>query len=172
MLKLSKDQLEKVPVWVKLFNVPLEYWDEDGLSRIASAIGVPLFMDRITAQARKLAFARVCVEIEPKIVMLERITIKCGDETLEVKVVYQWLPDLCNKCKSFGHKGDKCEKAGEIAVLVPIQSAEESEKKGETGGEDTEWETVKRKRGKMKVGEEKGTEGNMEMTLVLGSTET
>ncbi|XP_028118695.1 uncharacterized protein LOC114316230 [Camellia sinensis] len=64
MMKLSKDKSTKIPVWVKFFNIPLEYWDPDGLSRIASAIGHPLFMDQLTARGSRVAFARICVEIE------------------------------------------------------------------------------------------------------------
>lgn len=63
MMKLSKDQLDKIPIWVKLFNVPLEYWDDDGLSGIASAIGEPLYMDRLTDYGDRVSFAKVCVEI-------------------------------------------------------------------------------------------------------------
>ncbi|XP_028069052.1 uncharacterized protein LOC114271647 [Camellia sinensis] len=48
MMRLTKDKIQKVPVWVKFFNVPMEYWDSDGLSRIASAVGIPLFMDHLT----------------------------------------------------------------------------------------------------------------------------
>nr|GEY26736.1 RNA-directed DNA polymerase, eukaryota, reverse transcriptase zinc-binding domain protein [Tanacetum cinerariifolium] len=39
----------KVPVWVKLYNVPLEAWFGEGLSAIASSIGKPIVMDSMTA---------------------------------------------------------------------------------------------------------------------------
>lgn len=55
MMKLSKDQLDKIPIWVKLFSVPMEYWDDYGLSRIASAIGEPLCMDRLTDHGDKVS---------------------------------------------------------------------------------------------------------------------
>ncbi|KAL7181462.1 hypothetical protein ACSBR1_040368 [Camellia fascicularis] len=45
MMKLSKEDKKTIPIWVKFYNIPLEYWDGDGLSRIASAVGIPLFMD-------------------------------------------------------------------------------------------------------------------------------
>lgn len=37
-----KGQHDKIPVWVKFFNVPLEYWNGTGLRHIAWEIGKPL----------------------------------------------------------------------------------------------------------------------------------
>ncbi|KAL7235477.1 hypothetical protein ACSBR1_018886 [Camellia fascicularis] len=59
MLRLTKEQVSQIPIWVKLFNVPMEYWDDEGLSRIASKIGVPLFMDYLTSSGNRISFARV-----------------------------------------------------------------------------------------------------------------
>ena len=41
------------------------------------------------------------------------IPIRCGEESLVVRVEYQWLPFLCTKCIKFGHKVEECEKGGE-----------------------------------------------------------
>ena len=32
MLKLSKDTVKDIPVWVKFYNVPFEFWDEEVLT--------------------------------------------------------------------------------------------------------------------------------------------
>ena len=39
-MQFSKDDLFRIPFWVKLHIVPLEYWTNKGLSYVA--IGVPL----------------------------------------------------------------------------------------------------------------------------------
>ncbi|CAL5409216.1 unnamed protein product [Camellia sinensis] len=54
MMKLSKEDKKTIPIWVKFHNIPLEYWDGDGLGRIASAVGVPLFMDQLTSSGSRL----------------------------------------------------------------------------------------------------------------------
>ena len=41
--------MAKLPIWIHLGKVPLELFTQKGLSYIASAIGSPLYMDRITA---------------------------------------------------------------------------------------------------------------------------
>ncbi|KAL4587119.1 hypothetical protein LXL04_011769 [Taraxacum kok-saghyz] len=48
-LVLSKPEISTVPVWVKVYNVPLEYWNEDGIALIANEIGKPIMMDKMTA---------------------------------------------------------------------------------------------------------------------------
>ncbi|KAK3189362.1 hypothetical protein Dsin_028923 [Dipteronia sinensis] len=58
-LILSKDSYSKIPVWVKLFNIPHEYWNEEGLSHIASAVGKPLYVDSLTESMKRISFARV-----------------------------------------------------------------------------------------------------------------
>ncbi|XVF66526.1 hypothetical protein PTKIN_Ptkin10aG0043500 [Pterospermum kingtungense] len=68
--------LQKVLLWVHLVNVPLEAFNKTGLSYIASAIGVPLYMDRVTANQQRLAYAKICVEVDalkeiPKVINVE-----------------------------------------------------------------------------------------------------
>ncbi|GAV90948.1 DUF4283 domain-containing protein [Cephalotus follicularis] len=38
----------KIPVWVRLMNIPMEYWTPKGLSHLASVLGTPLYMDLAT----------------------------------------------------------------------------------------------------------------------------
>ncbi|XP_028073502.1 uncharacterized protein LOC114275708 [Camellia sinensis] len=61
MMKLSKEKVTKVPVWVRFYNIPLEYWDDDGLGRIASAVGNPLFTDQLTTSGGLPAKCEHCV---------------------------------------------------------------------------------------------------------------
>jgi len=47
-MQFLKGDLDRVPVWVRLYNVPLEYWTIKRLSCVAIAIGVPLYADHTT----------------------------------------------------------------------------------------------------------------------------
>ncbi|XVE70927.1 hypothetical protein DITRI_Ditri10aG0109000 [Diplodiscus trichospermus] len=49
--------LAKIPIRMHLRNVPLELFTRSGLSYIASAVGIPLYMDRITASYQRLVYA-------------------------------------------------------------------------------------------------------------------
>ncbi|XP_028068089.1 uncharacterized protein LOC114270719 [Camellia sinensis] len=147
MMKLAKEKSTKIPVWVKFFNVPLEYWDPDGLSRIASTIGNPLFMDQLTARGSRVAFARICVEIEATSKLLSYFQIKCGDDAVLIKAEYQGLPSVCQHCQIFGHSTEKCV-SKQVAQLISLQKVTEENVNPQEEG----WTTVQAK-GKRKVGD-------------------
>ncbi|KAK8549624.1 hypothetical protein V6N13_073407 [Hibiscus sabdariffa] len=101
--------LKKIPVWVQLYNVPLELFSRRGLSYIASAIGVPLYMDTITASKGKLEFAKVCIEIEVGARFPKVIHVQLRDGTVvSVTVHIPWSPHSCSKCQVFGHLDRAC----------------------------------------------------------------
>ncbi|XP_028071054.1 uncharacterized protein LOC114273460 [Camellia sinensis] len=142
-MRLTKDKATKVPVWAKFFNVPFEYWDSDSLSHIASAVGVPLFMDQLTEQGSKVSFARVCVEIEATSNLPAMFKVNCEGVDAVIKVEYQGLPPKCEHCIAFGHDTSRCVKT-QVAALINLQKEIENNL-------DPGWETVMAK-GKRKVG--------------------
>ena len=58
-MSLEKDELIKIPIWVQFFNIPLEYWSEQGLGDIASAIGRPICVDSMTESCKTLSYANI-----------------------------------------------------------------------------------------------------------------
>ncbi|KAL0290466.1 UNVERIFIED_CONTAM: hypothetical protein Sradi_7049800 [Sesamum radiatum] len=63
-MSLRKQKHTKVPVWIRIRHLPMEYWTEDGLSAVASGVGTPLYTDKITKTCSRLDFARVCVMLD------------------------------------------------------------------------------------------------------------
>ena len=64
-------------------------------------------MDKITASQQRLAYAKVCVEIEASLDIPGNFDVKLWDGSLvSVYVDIPWLPTKCSKCSIFGH-GDK-----------------------------------------------------------------
>ncbi|XP_028123740.1 uncharacterized protein LOC114320860 [Camellia sinensis] len=125
MMRLTKDKIQKVPVWVKFFNVSMEYWDSDGLSRIASAVGVPLFMDHLTNKGTRVSFAIICVELDASAKEPPSFPIYCGEDQVIAKVEYQGLPVKCEHCLVFGHDTTKCVTT-QVAKLVNLQKETEN----------------------------------------------
>ncbi|KAK3229980.1 hypothetical protein Dsin_001861 [Dipteronia sinensis] len=94
-LILSKDSYSKILIWVKLFNIPHEYWNEEGLSHIASAVGKPLYADSLTESMKRISFARVCIEIDASCDLVDSFYLFMGDssnpklgENVEILVEY------------------------------------------------------------------------------------
>ncbi|KAL7200191.1 hypothetical protein ACSBR1_032168 [Camellia fascicularis] len=146
MMKLTKEALTEIPVWVKFYNVPMEFWSTDGLSRIASAIGVPRFMDQLTSFGTRVSFARVCVDIKAESPLPDSFFIQCEGIKVEIRVEYQGVSVSCSHCGVFGHETKACVSA-QVSHLIELQKATETNL-----GEDEGWKTMKDK-GKRKAGE-------------------
>lgn len=103
------DACTKAPVWVKFHNVPLSCLTVSGLSYLASGIGKPLFVDKVTEKLEPMNFARMCVEITTSTVMPSSLDVVVLDEEtklkkiVSVKVEYQNKHLSCSHCKTFGH---------------------------------------------------------------------
>ena len=61
-MEMLNIQLTSLPIWVKFYNIPLEYWTNTCLGYIASAVGKPLRLDSLTENRFRLSFARICIE--------------------------------------------------------------------------------------------------------------
>ncbi|RZC69890.1 hypothetical protein C5167_033036 [Papaver somniferum] len=60
------ENIQAVPVWMILRGVLVHYFNPKGLSIIMSVIGKPLLLDGPTTSKSRMAYARVCVEANPK----------------------------------------------------------------------------------------------------------
>nr|KAJ0221735.1 hypothetical protein LSAT_V11C200050550 [Lactuca sativa] len=118
-LVLSKPHINSVPVWVKVFNVPLEYWNSKGITLIANEIGKPIAMDKITQKMcnehwGRPAFMRFLMEMSAETEWIKELSVVSIDfgtgEKVESKcrIEYAWRPDVCNHCKVYGHKNSNC----------------------------------------------------------------
>ena len=66
------------------------------LSKAASLIGKPLYMDNATATGERLAYARCFVEISASKQLPSQKTLEVEEgERVTVPVSYEWIPPLC-----------------------------------------------------------------------------
>ncbi|XVE49273.1 hypothetical protein DITRI_Ditri01bG0069800 [Diplodiscus trichospermus] len=82
-LRTLEFNMAKLPIWVQLSHIPLELFAQRGISYIASALGNPFYMDRFTASQQRLAFAKVCVEIDAKMEIPKMIDVALRDGTID-----------------------------------------------------------------------------------------
>lgn len=93
----------------------MELLTREGLSYIASAIGIPLYKDKSTEQCRRIDVANICVEVTCDLPLPSTIEVGIeGVGQIEVKVIYPWMPDACSICKIFGHKDSRCLKVKQM----------------------------------------------------------
>ena len=102
-------QLSSIPIWVKFYNIPLEYWTNTSLGYIASVVGNPLHLDTLTENQSKLSFARICIEVGVDCEFPKSILLDLGNGKYStIRIEYPWAPQCCSNCKLFGHTLAQC----------------------------------------------------------------
>ncbi|GJS53247.1 zinc knuckle CX2CX4HX4C containing protein [Tanacetum coccineum] len=88
--RLLKKELTRILIWVKLHDVPIQVFEEDGLSLIAMSL----------------------IEVNSKADLVDAVTIGIpsliGDGFTKetIRVEYKWRPPKCDLCMIFGHVHD------------------------------------------------------------------
>nr|XP_043615876.1 uncharacterized protein LOC122587776 [Erigeron canadensis] len=127
MTVLKREDLKSVVVWVKIHNVPMATYTEDGLSLLATKLGTPKLLDTYTNTMcmeswGRSSYARALVEISADLDYKEQLVIAItnlegeGYITETMKVEYEWKPPRCGHCNIFSHEGTQCPK-----VVKPVQ---------------------------------------------------
>lgn len=86
------------PVWVKFYNVPMSYLAPKGLSYLASGIGKPLSVDKVTEKLEPMNFVRICIEITTSSSLLDKLEVVVIDDEsnseklVVIRVEYQNIP--------------------------------------------------------------------------------
>nr|GEV39351.1 hypothetical protein [Tanacetum cinerariifolium] len=89
--RLLKEELTRIPIWVKFHDVPIQVFEEDGIRLIATFIDKPAdLVDVVTIGIPSLS--------------------RDGFTKETIRVVYEWRPSRCDICKIFGHVHDYCPK--------------------------------------------------------------
>ncbi|MBA0786761.1 hypothetical protein Gotri_027706, partial [Gossypium trilobum] len=102
---------EKLPVRIHLSHVLLELYTTIGLSYIASALGIPLYMDSITAGQQRLSYVKVYVKMAANLVLPRSIDVELRDNFIaatsieELTLALLWHVEVvleANRFKDYG----------------------------------------------------------------------
>ena len=108
-MEMLNVQITSVPIWVKFFNIPLEYWTVTSLGYIASVVGIPMHLDNLTENHSRLSFARICIEVDVNCTFPKSALLDLGNGKYStIRIEYPWVPQNCAHCKIFGHSQVKC----------------------------------------------------------------
>ncbi|KAI0503944.1 hypothetical protein KFK09_014891 [Dendrobium nobile] len=117
------------PMWIRLPNLPLYYWDDINISRIASLVGKPFLLDGNMFQWNRREFARICVRIK----LDEQLPLGVW---VEGEWKYEKVSKLGFKCGKIGHLIGRCplsvnDNIKEISKKVPqeVVQAESANKR-------------------------------------------
>lgn len=95
---------EKVIVWVRLPDLPMEYYDHTFLFRVGEKIGTPMMIDSATSLTSRGKFARMCVEVDITKPLLAKFKLWKTVRRIE----YEGIHLVCFKCGIYGHSHESC----------------------------------------------------------------
>lgn len=152
---LKKEEITRIPVWVKLHKVPLVAYTEIGLSLIGSKIGRPIILDAYTSNMcldlwGRNTFARALIEVSSHQALMDSLVVAIplvdepGHSLVTIDVEYEWQPPNCVSCKYFGHSNELCPNRCQVVKEVS-QNSEFNE-----GGNADGFEEVRNRKNKGK----------------------
>ncbi|CAN7132273.1 unnamed protein product, partial [Brassica rapa subsp. narinosa] len=108
----EKPELTSAPIWLELRDVPLQFFHEDGLERIAGLVGDPKVLHPSTANKTNLEVAKVLTLIDPRKPLPEAVNVQFDSgEIKRIGVSSPWMPPVCSHCKEIGHSLKRCKAA-------------------------------------------------------------
>nr|GEV03215.1 hypothetical protein [Tanacetum cinerariifolium] len=130
---LKKDEIKRVPVWVKMHHVPIVAYSEVGLSLISTQIGRRIMLDSYTSNMclnswGRSAYARALIDIAADVELVKSLVVaipfanKEGHMFATIDIEYEWTPPRCATCYIFYHVSEKCPK---LPKKVPATKADD-----------------------------------------------
>nr|GEV67652.1 hypothetical protein [Tanacetum cinerariifolium] len=134
-VSLKKGEVANVHVWVKMYNVSVLAYSEDGLSLIATQIGKPIMLDAFTSSMYveswgRISFARDLIKVSASFALKKEVIMAVSEDEGDgyvkevIRVEYEWKPPQCVDCQSFGHDSKLCPKR--VKEEVPKNSARDT----------------------------------------------
>lgn len=101
-------------VWVKMYNLPLHYFNETSLIRLGSILGTVLSIHYSTITLTQQKYAKVCVELDVSKPFIEKLWIGTSKEYgWEISLEYEGKNAFCEYCGLLGHTLGLCRKKRE-----------------------------------------------------------
>ncbi|KAG2330613.1 hypothetical protein Bca52824_001793 [Brassica carinata] len=115
-----RDDIVTTPVWIRLTNIPVNFYHRSILMGIAKGLGKPIRVDLTTLNFERARFARVCVEVNHAKPLKGTVMIN-GERYF---VAYEGLSEICSKCGIYGHLVHGCPRTIAEKAANPITQTE------------------------------------------------
>lgn len=101
--------LTSAVVPVELRNVPYLLFNQESLSRLATAVGKPDSLAPETERKENFEVAKLYVRVDLTAPLPNKIVSGFSNgKEVQIDVSYPWLPVKCDACKKFGHTKERC----------------------------------------------------------------
>lgn len=109
-----RDEISTTPVWVRLSNIPVNFYHRSILMGIARGLGNPVKVDLTTLNFERARFARVCVEVNLSKPLKGSVMVN-GERYY---VFYEGLNKICSRCGMYGHLVHTCPQANQEQAIT------------------------------------------------------
>ena len=107
-MDLNESFFQQAAIWVRLLELPLEFWNEDVFAGVASMFGELLSLDPVTASKGRLTYARICIGVKEGVDMPDVVYFQSKLGSHSQKIIYESVPFACFHCLKHGHKAFQC----------------------------------------------------------------
>ncbi|GJT20620.1 zinc knuckle CX2CX4HX4C containing protein [Tanacetum coccineum] len=121
--RLLKEELTRIPIWVKLHDVPIQVFEEDGISLIATFIGKHVMLDSYTSSMcndswGRSSFARCLIEVNSEADLVDVVTIVVSPPIVATSNVVTPNAEKTNDGLTVGNRrrGKLAPKKGELLI--------------------------------------------------------
>jgi len=98
----------KMPVWVRLPNLPLPFWHHEVLEDIGNRLGKFIISDEERREQGLFTYARICVEIDLSKGLPDKIQLQHESFKRIQALDYENTAFRCRSCHLTGHLHDTC----------------------------------------------------------------
>ena len=122
------ESFNKIPIWVRLPNLPMHLWLDSILESVGDAIGDFQIVDIATSNVLHSTFACTFVEMDVSKGLPEKICLASPRGSWTQTLDYEGLPFRCKKCHMTGHVAARCSSEKARSKRLPSQWAGASDK--------------------------------------------
>ena len=99
---LERETFTSVPVWVRLYSLPLDYWQTELLTAIGNKLGRFVKALKATRRGKYTSFAQIYVEMDLSGALLDELILEVFYEEWVQTVDYEHFPFRCHRCHEHG----------------------------------------------------------------------
>ena len=104
----ERETFTLVPVWIRLYSLPLDYWMPESLKAIGNKLGHFLKISEATLRGKYTSYACICVEMDLSGALPDEVILEVYDEEWVQTVDYEHIPFRCHKCHEHEHLSRDC----------------------------------------------------------------
>lgn len=103
-----KEQFLVAPVWVRLFALPINFWDLEILEGIGNSIRRFVKITNFTQRGRYASYVCICVYMNILKPLLESVKLEYQEEVWQQPLDYEHILFCCCCCHEYGHPYKAC----------------------------------------------------------------